>query len=425
MIPQPLPWCDPLLLAQNIRSEPMVLLHSSAHTDYSGRYSLLAVDLEEQIDLENFDVFAPKLRKDQPRYAHCWFGYFGYELKHACERYQPANAGRTTLPKGRLMRFAAIYVFDHEAHSLTLWSQYPRPLPPLQPITPEKTAELTDLSSNMTRAEYEHKVRHILGAIHAGELYQANLTRKFYGTWREAPDGLALFARLCAESPAPYSAYLRMKEAEILSSSPELFLRIDENGSVTTRPIKGSAPRGATPEADATLRAQLEQSAKNRSENLMITDLMRNDLARSCDAGSIHTSDLFAVTTHATIHHMASTVRGQLAAGNQILNAIQGCFPPGSMTGAPKIRAVELCNQLEGVERGVYSGALGWLGGDGSGEFSVVIRTLIMNDKNFEFQVGGGIVADSTPEGEWRETIDKAMGILRMLEVPRERLEAL
>ncbi len=425
MLPQPLPWCDPLALATSLDSCPMVLLHSSARTSYSGRRSLLAARLVESVDITDLRELNPLLRHDTACFAHGWFGYLGYELRHGCETYSPAVPGRFQFPAGRLMRFEDIYVFDHDERSLTLWSLRAGNLPELRPIPDTLPPAVTELTSHNSRASYEAKVREVLEAIHAGSLYQANLTRKFYGTWETAPNGLALFARMCALTPAPYSAYLRMEDAEILSSSPELFLKVNADGTVCTRPIKGSAPRGTTAAEDESIRSALAHSRKNRAENLMITDLMRNDLARACVDGSVETSGLFDVTKHATIFHMASTVSGQLKPGMSVGDLLLRTFPPGSMTGAPKICAVELCNALEQVERGIYSGAIGWFGGDGSAELSVVIRTLVMQGKSFEFQVGGGIVADSTPESEWRETMDKALGILRTLNLAPSLLEGL
>ncbi len=425
MKPQILPWCNPLDLANSFGAQPLVLLHSSVQTSYSGRLSLLAVNKVESVDIDSFDALSSLLAQNKQRFEQCWFGYLGYEMRHDCEHYTPANAGRTRLPRGRLMRFADVYVFDHDARTLTLWSENPQVLPTLHPVAEFQPIHVSGLSSNMSRAEYETKVASIIDEIHAGSLYQANLTRKFYGQWESAPDGLALFARLCQQSPAPYSSYLRMEEAEILSSSPELFLRVDADGIATTRPIKGSAPRGKTPAEDASIRHALENSAKNRAENLMITDLMRSDLAKSCVDGSVSVSGLFDVTAHATIFHMASTISGTLEENATLGELLRATFPAGSMTGAPKIRAVELCTALEGVERGVYSGAIGWFGGDGACELSVVIRTLIVQRENFEFQVGGGIVADSTPAGEWQETMDKSLGIIKTLAIPRSNLEAL
>lgn len=199
-------------------------------------------------------------------------------------------------------------------------------------------------------------------------------------------------------------------------------MNIDAIGNITTRPIKGTAPRGADEKSDTELRRKLSESEKDRAENLMIVDLMRNDLARSCVTGSIKTESLFDITTHATIHHLSSTVSGKKSENYSTIEAVKSAFPPGSMTGAPKIHAMNLCSHLEQQARGVYSGAIGWFGGDGSCELSVVIRTLIIKDKKFEFQVGGGIVADSTPEKELDELINKAKGIMLALNHPLQTL---
>ena len=403
----------------------MVLLHSSTRTSYSGRYSLLACDLREQLCFDDFSALAGRLSADHAPFDNAWFGYFGYELKHALEHYERQTPNWHALPTACFMQFATIFQFDHEQQTLTAYSQSPVTLPKLSPTPAIYPPRVSKLSSNMSKQQYLHKAAHIIDATHQGELYQANLTRKFLGVWESAPDMLGLFARLCQQSPAPYSAYIRLNDTHILSSSPELFLRLDATGRIETRPIKGTAARGQSPAEDAALREALGNDAKNRAENLMIVDLMRNDLARASAPGSVAVDQLFEVSTHATIHHMASTIHAQKSAETSTLDAIKACFPPGSMTGAPKIRAITLCGALEEAERGVYSGAIGWLGGDGSAELSVVIRTLIAKGNRFEFQVGGGIVADSTPEEEWKETIDKSMGLLNTLNVKREMLEFL
>ena len=226
---------------------------------------------------------------------------------------------------------------------------------------------------------------------------------------------------LCAASPAPYSAYLRLGDYHIVSSTPERFLTLDSQGRAETRPIKGTTPRFADMAQDELSRKALEKSVKDRSENLMIVDLMRNDFGRGSVFGSVEVEDLFQVTSYATLHHMASTVKGQKRHGVSSLDFVKACFPPGSMTGAPKVRAMEICSELERHKRGVYSGAIGWFGGDGSVDLAVVIRTLVLRGTDFEFQVGGAVVADSTPEGEWHETLVKARGIARVLGLEPER----
>lgn len=277
----------------------------------------------------------------------------------------------------------------------------------------------------MSTQDYLDKASCVIEEIRAGNLYQANLTRKFMGEFEHEADGFALFRALCDISPAAYSAYIRMQDSHIISSSPELFLKIDDRGNITVRPIKGTAPRSDDPAIDRKLRDALSDSVKDRAENLMIVDLMRNDLAKSCIPSSVRAESLYDITSHATIHHMSSTVQGCKRADINALEAVKAAFPPGSMTGAPKIKAMKLCTALEAHARGIYSGALGWFGGDGTCELSVVIRTLLVQGKTFEFQVGGGIVSDSTPQAELEESLAKAKALVTALNLPLEALGAL
>jgi para-aminobenzoate synthetase component 1 len=268
----------------------------------------------------------------------------------------------------------------------------------------------------MTKAEYLNKVNKIQDYIKAGDIYQANLTRKFYGEFSVSVDPFNIYCELNRISPAPYSAFLKINDLFIISSSPELFIRVDNDGNAITCPIKGSAAKGQGKE--------LSLSEKDRSENLMITDLMRNDFSRSCIPGSVKVENLFEVSEFENISHMYSTITGKLADKHNSIELIKNCFPPGSMTGTPKIHAIEICSELEKHKRGVYSGALGYfnLAPDAKtiSEFSVVIRTILIQGNKFEFQVGGGIVYDSQPEKEWQETMLKAQAISEVLGISNE-----
>ncbi len=421
---QCLAWQEPLELASKAGTGALVLLYSSASLSYSGRYSFLAVDAEETVQGSTFAALEKVLRADRPRHTNAWFGYLGYGLKNDVEKLSREAPGRIRLPELWMTRFATLYRFDHSAQTL---ERYGRPQAweehPASALIPFITSSL--LSSNMTKAEYMKAVRHTVARIHAGDLYQANLTRKFYGDFEKKPDALSVFARLCQVSPAPYSALIRSRDWSVLSSSPERFLHIGADGRITTRPIKGTAPRHADSERDRRAAKALGASAKDRAENLMIVDLMRNDLARISAPGSVRAEALFEVTSHPNVHHMSSTVTAQKSLHASTLEVVKACFPPGSMTGAPKIKAMQLCSKLESIARGVYSGALGWFGGDGSADLSVVIRTLVMEGSRFEFQVGGGIVADSTPESEWAETMTKARGMMQALGISMEAVEKL
>jgi para-aminobenzoate synthetase component I len=417
MLSYPLPWCEPLQVAQHYHEQDIVLLFSSAATGYSGRYSYLACNKREEISASDFAALETALKKPSEPMQNRWFGYLGYGLKDCLENLPTDAPGWHDLPPLLMMRFGCIYLFDHVEKQLIAWSDTPTtPLSALSNIA-RALPKATLTHSNMSKAEYLSHAATIIDRVHAGDLYQANLTRKFAGKFSSMPDSLALFARMCEVTPAPYSAFIRHGKHSILSSSPEQFLMIDTKGNIRTRPIKGTAKRGATPQEDAELKQALQSSSKNRAENLMIVDLMRNDLSRHATPGSVQTAELFEVSTHATIHHLSSTVTANIAAGASTLDVIKGAFPPGSMTGAPKLTAMRLCSELEKLERGVYSGAIGWLDANGASELSVVIRTLIIHDTNFEFQVGGGIVADSTPYDELVETVNKSKGICLTLDI--------
>jgi para-aminobenzoate synthetase component 1 len=420
LIPQSLPWIEPLALAAAVREQYWALLYSGTRTSYSGRYSYLACQLAEKISGNDFSVLKNKLGDSTPLFDNAWFGLLGYGLKNSLEQLPQDEPNWLSLPALLMMRFHTIYQFDHQQKTLTCWSDS-KEIPYTQASAQAQAAlpRVASFGSPMSEAEYLQKAGTVLEHIKRGDLYQANLTRKFTGEFEAVPDYFSVFRELCKVSPAPYSAFFRLDDNYILSSSPELFLRTDDKGHVETRPIKGTAPRFSDAARDAQSLQALANSGKDKAENLMITDLMRNDLARTCVAGSVKVDKLFETTTHATIHHMSSTVLGQKAPQHTTLDLVEACFPPGSMTGAPKIRAMELCSKLEQLERGIYSGALGWFGGDGACELSVVIRTLVMKGQKFEFQVGGGIVADSTPEKELQEIIFKSNGIIRCLGLDR------
>jgi para-aminobenzoate synthetase component 1 len=216
-------------------------------------------------------------------------------------------------------------------------------------------------------------------------------------------------------NPAPYSAYLNFPEVQILSSSPERFLKVTES-VVETKPIKGTRPRAGDAVGDATQVLELSDSLKDRAENLMIVDLLRNDIGKNCEPGSVHVPRLFEIETYATVHHMVSTVRGKLLAGHGPLDLLRGCFPGGSITGAPKIRAMEIIEELEPTRRGVYCGSIGYIGFDGNMDSNIVIRTLVHADHTVRFWAGGGIVADSDAELEYQECHHKAAALLQLLE---------
>ena len=269
------------------------------------------------------------------------------------------------------------------------------------------------IHSSFTHRAYLDAISQLRDYILAGDIFQANLSQRFEAALSEPT--WSLYRRLRTQNPAPFAAYLDYPDVVVISASPERFLRVDEAGHVETRPIKGTRPRGVTPEHDAALGAALVESAKDRAENLMIVDLMRNDLSRVCAPGTVRVSELFALERHATVHHLVSTVIGDLAAGSDGLDLLRATFPGGSITGAPKLRAMELIAELEPSQRGVYCGSIGYCSVTGALDMSIAIRTAVALRNRVYFSAGGGIVADSDPEQEYRETLDKARSLIDAL----------
>jgi len=339
-------------------------------------------------------------------------GYLGYELKALTGA---DNVHVSDLPDALFYLPQNLLVFDHhrdKAWLCHLWGERltlrpPRPaeqgkLPDFFPgPVAEAALGLADCSST-----YQAKVDACLRQIVDGESYEICLTNRARMPCSEAP--LSVYQRMRAISPVPYGAFIDNGDFAILSASPETFLRIDRDGQVQSRPIKGTRPRGCTPEIDQLLREDLAGSAKDRAENLMIVDLVRHDLNGICVPGTVRVPKAFAIESYSSVHQLVSTVEGRLRADVDVFAAIRACFPGGSMTGAPKRRTMEIIDCLEASARGVYAGALGWIGLDGHTELSIVIRTAVLRDGTASFGIGGAIVAASDPEQEMHETLVKA-----------------
>ena len=286
---------------------------------------------------------------------------------------------------------------------------------PSHPVEGMLHAREIGLRSSFTHAGYLEAVSKVRDYILAGDIFQANLSQRLEAPLRESP--WTLYRRLRALNPAPFAAYLDMDGVRVLSASPERFLRVDADGAVEARPIKGTRPRGLYPAHDAALGRVLSESAKDRAENLMIVDLLRNDISRVCAPGSVHVPDLFALEHYSTVQHLVSTVTGTLDAGRDAVDLLIAAFPGGSITGAPKVRAMEIIAELEQRRRGVYCGSVGYISITGAMDTSIVIRTYLALGARVYFGVGGGIVADSDPEEEYRETFDKARALISALAV--------
>jgi para-aminobenzoate synthetase component 1 len=259
-------------------------------------------------------------------------------------------------------------------------------------------------------------VKRALDFIGKGDIYQVNLSRQILVEWSGHPADMYLQFR--HQNPAPFAGYFDLGDGRaILSCSPERFIQV-ENRSVRTFPIKGTRPRGSTPETDRQLARELIESEKDRAELAMIVDVLRNDLGRVCSRGSIQVTDHAALRTFPSVHHLVSTVTGTLPEGVSPTELIRSAFPGGSITGAPKIRAMEIIDELESMRRGPYTGSIAWFDSRGNMDSNILIRTAIVHDSNLAFPVGGGIVAESDPQDEWEETVAKTGGIEQVLSTP-------
>jgi len=347
-----------------------------------------------------------------------WAGWLGYELRR-----QTLGVPVTRLsdrPDAALIFVDRLLAFDHAAGTLTALALTEdgladlhnrarrRAQGPVPELVEGRVATWAD-----TDAEYLDMIRACQAAIYEGEAYQLCLTTE--ATVSGTPDPLGTYLRLRAGSPSHHGGYVRADGVALLSASPEQFLSVTPDGIVESKPIKGTRPRGGTPASDAALACELLDSDKERAENLMIVDLMRNDIARVSEVGSVAVTSLLAVESYAHVHQLVSTVRGSLQQGLGAVDAVAACFPAGSMTGAPKIRAVELLDAIEHRARGVYSGVFGYFSLDGRADLAMVIRSIVIDSNGATVGAGGGITALSVPEEELAEVKLKAAALLAAL----------
>lgn len=349
-------------------------------------------------------------------------GYFAYDLARRIERLPALAEAAEQMPDMAVGIYRWAVVVDHHlrqswlvGHGLgddlvaDLTQRFSR-VP--QTEAAEKFEVLQPPRANMSREGYAEAFGKIKRYLKEGDCYQINLTQRFSSPCQGQP--WVAYRTLRRINAAPFSAFINLPDGQILSSSPERFLQVID-GKVETKPIKGTRPRKADPEQDSQQIADLATSDKDRAENLMIVDLLRNDIGKSCRDGSVKVPSLFAVESYATVHHLVSTVTGELAQDRHALDLLRSCFPGGSITGAPKIRAMEIIEELEPHRRGVYCGAIGYIGFDGNMDTNIAIRTLVHNHGNIRFWVGGGIVNDSVEADEYQECFDKAAALLDLL----------
>ena len=349
-------------------------------------------------------------------------GYLGYDLARRLERLPSLASDTLGMPDLAMGIYDQALVVDHQEQRTWLVGRRdgsPRTRELLGrlgrgqlPYRPRPFTVSGRMGASMDAAGYAERFDRVQAWIQAGDCYQINLARRYSVV--AAGDPWVAYAQLRTMSPAPFAAYLHVPGGRVLSSSPERFLRL-AGDAVETRPIKGTRPRGAEPAEDRRLAAELAASTKDRAENLMIVDLLRNDLGRTCAPGSIQVPGLFEVETYPGVHHLVSTVTGGLAPDRDALDLLRGCFPGGSITGAPKIRAMQIIAALEGEARGVYCGSAAYLGFDGGLDSNILIRTLVQARGELRFWAGGGIVADSDRAAEWQEIAVKARAMCSLV----------
>ncbi len=464
---------DPLEAMRRLRGRTNPLFLASAAVDPRyGRYSILACEptgmlctrhdgrtevefggSKRTYDEGPLTALAPGIRPfevvEKPPDVPCfvgWGGYFGYEVGRFIERLPATTKPDIKLPVVRLGFYDAAAVYDHQENTWTLMAAdlhhgYPPPYAQvvkgrldtleayLSTPSPAPAESGTPSCSgrprwNMTRAQYLKMIRRAIDYIGAGDIFQVNLAQRL--TVPIACSPWELYERLSASNPAWYAAYMAWEAGRarksgtpiqaVLSSSPELFLELRDR-KVITRPIKGTRPRGGDEAADQAFRQELLESEKDQAELNMIIDLERNDLGRVCEYGSVNVTEPRCLEAHPTVWHSVGTVAGLLHERHDAIDLLRATLPGGSITGAPKVRAMEIIDELEPTERSVYCGSIGLLGVDGSMVLNIAIRTMIVDQNQVHVQVGGGIVADSDPQAEYDETLDKARGMLRALSI--------
>jgi para-aminobenzoate synthetase component I len=457
---------DPWAVARRLAHRPHLLFLDSAdrHPD-RGRYTFVTADpadwLTETlrypksptpfVDLaRRLAAFPLPTRHGLPPFQGGLAGLFGYGLQHAVERVGRPRFDEFGVPDLAVGFYDWVIAWDHLSNRAWVVSTgYPetgrkgreraaqrlaqvrewlnsKPHAPREEL-PHAECEVyrehlapqyplpgrPGVTSNFDRDGYLAAVHRAVEYVHAGDCFQVNISQRLLARLTEHP--LELYARLRDRNPAPFAGYLDLGAFAIASASPERFLRVT-NGEVETRPIKGTRPRGSTPDEERDRIADLLASPKDRAENVMIVDLLRNDLGRVCAYSTVRVPKVCQVETYKYVHHLVSEVRGRLAAGKTPLDLLRACFPGGSVTGAPKVRAMEIIAELEPTVRGPYCGNLGYVGFDGAMDTNILIRTFTIGRGWVQFPVGGGIVADSESETEYEETLHKAEGLLRALE---------
>lgn len=473
------PFCNPVAVFAPMADEPFALFLDSAtaapNTDPAlhGRWSYIAIDpfatltkqrgqtylngvaqAENAFDLLDQQVAALMLDpdwqdgEDLPPFTGGFAGLFGYELGRELEEIPQRNEGYQQVPDFAVGAYDCLLAFDcanRRAFIVSTGSPEATPaaravraesraakwrarlslnpaLPALQwPIT---AADENVVKARQSREEYEEKIQKVIDYIHAGDIFQANLSQAFDTHLQNGDSSFTLYRKLREISPAPFAGFFNFESGTLLSSSPERFLKKDGR-VVETKPIKGTRPRGATNAEDADLAKELLSSEKDRAENVMIVDLLRNDLSRVSEDSAVKVAALCDLESFATVHHLVSTIHATLLEDKTSIDLLRACFPGGSITGAPKVRAMEIIAELEDAARGPYCGSLGFVSFSGSMDTNILIRSMTCVGPELSFRAGGGIVADSHPANEYEETLDKASALVNAVRgvAPQQRNE--
>ncbi len=444
MLTIPIPCGDPAALFRSWAAEPWaMLLDSAAPHPRNGRFSYIVAEPFQTVEsiggrtlvdgapqpgspfdaLERALAAYPLPSPGPVPFTGGAVGFIGYEAGTALEGLRSRHGNPGGQPDMAFGLYDVVAAFDRETRSAWVVAARPeaeerahRMAARLSVPPPEQSAGPAPVRwrSELARPDYLDRVGRVLEYIRAGDIYQANFTQRFLADVDGTLDAYALFERLRRLSPAPFAAFLNCgPRLRLAGASPERFIRLRADRTIETRPIKGTRPRHADPAADAAAAAELSASIKDRAENLMITDLLRNDLARVSEVGSVKVPVLFGLESFASVHHLVSVVTSRLLPGLGPVDLLRAACPGGSITGAPKIRAMQIIDELEVARRGAYCGSVAWIGFDGAMDSNIVIRTLSVTQDRVIAQAGGGIVADSDPAAEHEEMLVKARAQLR------------
>ncbi|ENZ03363.1 aminodeoxychorismate synthase, component I [Clostridium thermobutyricum] len=432
---------------EKLKEEGAIFLDSSKKDEKLSKYSFIGLNIIEKFEVRgetsyiNDDKIAEKnpfeelekrikihkidIKSDIPLIGG-YIGYISYDTGRILEKIIDKSTQDIDIPNMRFYLYENIVVFDHlnEKMFITAIGENENRIDKSLIDLEEKifksiklenyksTKESIEFKSNFTKESYIETVKKMRDYIREGDIYIANMTQRYISNCNK--DGFSIYKNLRSINGAPFSTYVNYGDFEIISSSPERFIQVKE-GLVHTRPIKGTRPRGKNKEEDDFYRNELINSEKDKSELLMIVDLERNDLSKVCEKGSVNVTELFKIEEYETVFHLVSTIEGRLKEGVSSVRCIQECFPGGSITGAPKIRAMEVIEELEGLKRNLYTGSIGYFDLRGNSDFNIVIRTIVKKDDIAYFGVGGGVTYESLEEDEYYETLQKAKALMEAL----------